>query len=491
MTITGNTGGGAIWGTNIYTNDSYIPKAAVHAGIVTAGQTKEVYIKIVEGQNDYPSTTQNGVTSDSWGAWGLSYQFVANPTAYKATITAGQVEWSYTNPNAGWLNGNSRLLIDMRQVGTIDPTKITHTKIFDAYDGPMTYTSHDANGWAIYTVPSPLTKITDGTSAYNSYIRNVNNWNTDYAFQSTITLTQQGAYKQHKFVFQDYDSTQLKTLYNSIVTVSDVYLAFKEYSEAGGIFGNGSGTQFTYGIQFKNADVNDDGYFNEKDCFALLQHLTGVKDLIGSYTLDNTMKIILDSTYGTIGKSNWQQFPSYLGKDYGFSLIDGKINYNYNLAITWKGDVNLSHSATPPSNGITTNSANFGMTVKSMSTSTNQMNADFISELSVDSVYVEINFNPGDNNIVGTQFQLNYDNSLLKYNKTEYIVNGSPTNYSANKGNYINVGSLNTDGSQITSATYKVLFTTTQKLNGSLGLVSVGNSEAVSKDGKSLGVKIK
>ena len=114
-----------------------------------------------------------------------------------------------------------------------------------------------------------------------------------------------------------------------------------------------------------------------------------------------------------------------------------------------------------------------------------------MTELSGDSVYVEINFNPGDNNIVGTQFQLNYDNSLLKYNKTEYIVNGSPTNYSANKGNYINVGSLNTDGSQITSATYKVLFTTTQKLNGSLGLVSIGNSEAVNKDGKSLGVKIK
>ena len=114
-----------------------------------------------------------------------------------------------------------------------------------------------------------------------------------------------------------------------------------------------------------------------------------------------------------------------------------------------------------------------------------------MTELSGDSVYVEIVFNPGDNNIVGTQFQLNYDNSLLKYNKTEYIVNGSPTNYSANKGTFINVGSLNTDGSQITSATYKVLFTTTQKLNGGLGLVSMGNSEAVNKDGKSLGVKIK
>ena len=62
---------------------------------------------------------------------------ILNPQKYKATITPGQVEWSYTNPNASWLNGNSRLLIDMRQVN-VDPTKITNTKIFDAYDGPIT-----------------------------------------------------------------------------------------------------------------------------------------------------------------------------------------------------------------------------------------------------------------------------------------------------------------------------------------------------------------
>ena len=487
MTITGNTGG-TIWGTNIYTNDSYIPKAAVHAGIVTDGQTKEVYIKIVEGLNDYPSSTQNGVTSDNWGAWGLSYQFVSNPTAYKATITPGQVEWSYTNPNASWLGGNkSRLLIDMRQVGSIDPTKITHTKIFDAYDGAMTYTSHDANGWAIYTVPSPLTKITDGTSTYNSYIRNVNNWNTDYAFQSTITLEQQGAYKQHKFVFANYDSVQLKSLYNSIVTVSDVYLAFKEYSEAGGIFGGGSGTQFGYGIQFKNADVDDNNIFDERDCFRLLQNLTGARNLVSSYVLDSTMKIVLDSTYGTIGKSNWQQFPSFLGKEYSFSLLDGKTNYSYNLAVTWKGDVNLSHSATPPSNGITTNSV-----VRLAKTTSNEINASIITELIGDSVYAYITLDPLQQQLVGTQFQLNYDNTLLKFSNVTFKTKNNPTNYATNKGNYINVGSLFSDGSTTLDNTteYKISFTSTTKLNNILGLISIGATDAVDKDGKQLKVKI-
>jgi len=483
MTITGASGGG--WGTDIYTSDSYIAAMAVHAGVITIGQTKDVYIKIVEGLNSYPGTTRNGITTSEWGGWGLSYQFVSEPSSYKATITPGQVEWSYTNPNAGWLNGNSRLLIDMRQV-TVDPTKITHTKIFDAYDGAMTYTSHDANGWAIYTVPSPLTKITNGTSTANSYIRNVNNWNTDYAFQSTITLEQQGAYKQHKFVFQNYDSVQLKTLYNSIITVSDVWLAFKEVANVG-IFGNQSGNEFTYGIQYKNGDVNNDGYFNEADAFLLLQHLTGVKDLIGSYTLDNTMKIILDSTYAKIGKSNWQQFPNYLGKEYGFSLIDGKINYNYNLAVTWKGDINLSHSATPPSNGITT------MSVRALNTPvSNEIDASLISELVGDSVYVYITIDPLGHELVGTQFQLNYDKSLLKFNNISYKTKSTPTNYGTDKGDYINLGSLITNGGTLDNTTeYKILFTTKTKLENIFGLISIGTTDAVNLNGKTLKVRIK
>ena len=484
LTTTGASGGG--WGTDIYTNDSYIPAMAVHAGVLAIGQTKEIYIKIVEGQNNYPSSTRNGITTSEWGGWGLSYQFVSNPIAYKATITPGQVEWSYTNPNAGWLNGNSRLLIDMRQVGSIDPTKITHTKIFDAYDGGMTYTSHDANGWAIYTVPSPLTKITDGTSTSNSYIRNVNGWNTDYAFQSTITLTQQGMYKQHKMELNEYDSVELRTLYNSIVTVSDVYLAFKELAN-NGLFGNQSGNEFGYGIQYINADVDDNGIFNEADCFKMLQNLTGANNLVSSYTLDNTIKVMPDSIYNLIGKSTWSSFTSYKGKSYAFSLLDGVMSYNYDLSVSWKGDVNLSHSATPPSNGITT------MSVRTMSAPvSNEINASILTEVIGDSIYAYITIDPLQQNVVGTQFQLNYDNSVLKYNGVKFTTKGTPTNYATDRGGYINLGSLISDGSTSldNTTTYKISFSSTTKLDNILGLISIGTTDAVNQSGKSLKVRV-
>ncbi len=453
----------------------------MHAGVITAGQTKEVYIKIVEGLNDYPATTQNGVTSDSWGAWGLSYQFVNEPSSYKATITTGQAEFSYVNIS----NGVTTLYIDLTRFGSTQPSTISKVKILDCYDGPVTYQQTSAY-WAHYVVPSTLTKVTDGTSAFNSSIRNAGNNN--WAFMSNISFAQNGTYKQHKFQFQNYDSVQLKTLYNSIVTVSDVYLAFKELAEAGGIFGGGSGTQFTYGMQFKNADIDDNGVFNEADCFRLLQNLTGAKNLVDNYTLDNTMKIVLDSTYATIGKSNWKDFPSYLGKEYGFSLLDGKINYTYNLAVTWKGDVNLSHSATPPSNGITTMSANFGE--RSMSVN-GEPTAYIISQIVGDSLIATIKFNPNINSIVGTQFQINYDNSLITLSSTKYKTTGSPINFANDRGTFINLGSLNTGGELLDGTTeYQLTFKLKQQLDNSLGLVSIAGNEAVNKDGKTIKIRI-
>jgi hypothetical protein len=210
--------------------------------------------------------------------------------------------------------------------------------------------------------------------------------------------------------------------------------------------------------------------------------------VLDNYTLDNTMKIVLDSTYATIGKSNWKDFPSYLGKDYGFSLLDGKINYTYNLAVTWKGDVNLSHSATPPSNGITTMSANFGE--RSMSVN-GEPTAYIISQIVGDSLIATIKFNPNINSIVGTQFQINYDNSLITLSSTKYKTTGSPINFANDRGTFINLGSLNTGGELLDGTTeYQLTFKLKQQLDNSLGLVSIAGNEAVNVAGKSIKIRI-
>ena len=404
-------------------------------------------------------------------------------TGYKSTITPGGVEWSYCVPHASFKNGKTWLLIDMRQFGNVDPTTVNSVKILDAYDGPVTYLSHDANGWAQYILDDPLTKVTDGTSIYNSSIRNMNGSNTEYSFACDISFGATTAYKPQSISLTT--TNNLSTLYNNIVTVTDVYLAFKELAN-GGIFGNQSGNEFTYGIQYKNADVNDDGYFNEKDCFALLQNLTGAKTLVDTFNLNKTMRIIPQTTYDSIGKSNWVTFTTPLGSGYSFNINTDKPTDTFNLAVTWKGDVNLSHSTTPKSNNITT------MSVRNMSVVSNEINASIISEVIGDSIYAYITLDPLSQNVVGTQFQLNYDNSILKFKGIQFITKGSPTNYVTDKGDYINLGSLISDGntSLDKTTTYKISFSSNTKLDNIFGLISIGSTDAVNKSGVSLKVRV-
>lgn len=64
-----------VWGTDIYTDDSYICKAAVHAGAIDAKGGK-VIVELIAGQASYRASTRNGVSSSSYGSWGGSYRFV-------------------------------------------------------------------------------------------------------------------------------------------------------------------------------------------------------------------------------------------------------------------------------------------------------------------------------------------------------------------------------------------------------------------------------
>ncbi|MEY2879597.1 MAG: hypothetical protein RLZZ15_1977, partial [Verrucomicrobiota bacterium] len=74
FTVTGSTAG-IVWGSDVYTDDSNVARAAVHAGVLAVGETKTVTVTILPGQASYAATTRNGIASASWGAWSGSYSF--------------------------------------------------------------------------------------------------------------------------------------------------------------------------------------------------------------------------------------------------------------------------------------------------------------------------------------------------------------------------------------------------------------------------------
>jgi CRISPR/Cas system-associated protein Cas7 (RAMP superfamily) len=93
---------------------------------------------------------------------------------------------------------------------------------------------------------------------------------------------------------------------------------------------------------------------------------------------------------------------------------------------------------------------------------------------------------------VGTQFQLNYDNTKLKFERVDFTANNNAMNYGTNRGNFISIGSLITNGNGVLdkNTEYKVLFTPIGSINSILGLTSVSTTDAVNKDGKQLKVKV-
>jgi hypothetical protein len=171
-------------------------------------------------------------------------------------------------------------------------------------------------------------------------------------------------------------------------------------------------------------------------------------------------------------------------------LNTGTLNNTYNVNVTWKGDINLSHSAKQSVSSVASNS------IRTMSLSTNsvsnEVSALIMGENVGNKVIVTISLDPIQQEVVGTQFQLNYDNSVLKFEKVEFTTKGNPMNYGTNKGNYINLGSLITDGSTSLDKTteYKIIFTPLTQINSILGLTSISTTDAVNKSGKSLKIKI-
>lgn len=63
----------SLWGTGIYTFDSGVCTAAVHAGRFSRSKGGRVVVEIWPGQSSYVGSTKNGVTSSSWGSYDASF----------------------------------------------------------------------------------------------------------------------------------------------------------------------------------------------------------------------------------------------------------------------------------------------------------------------------------------------------------------------------------------------------------------------------------
>ena len=65
----------SVWGTDIYTDDSSVCRAAVHAGKITYAAGGSVTFELLGAQTSFTGSTRNGVTTFSYPSWPRAFRF--------------------------------------------------------------------------------------------------------------------------------------------------------------------------------------------------------------------------------------------------------------------------------------------------------------------------------------------------------------------------------------------------------------------------------
>jgi hypothetical protein len=106
----GNSATGSIWGTDVYTDDSSVCSAGVHAGVITQAAGGSVTIEIRPGQSTYTSTTRNGVYSYAYGSWTGSFAVVNASASAPTPAPASLPTCAITTDKTSYSYGDSMLV---------------------------------------------------------------------------------------------------------------------------------------------------------------------------------------------------------------------------------------------------------------------------------------------------------------------------------------------------------------------------------------------
>ncbi len=364
-----------------------------------------------------------------------------------------------------------------------------------------------ADGTGIQTEKNPSTQSLSGIEGGNAgafviNLKTANSAKTDYSYtikngagesvatgdfdesgqasisglENDVTYTAEANLKE--------DATYL----DEVVTVSDLALVFAEAIGAGSGPSGGS-TTFDYFIQDIMGDVvGDNDGVDFQDSYEILAYLQGV-------TSGNTNLITQDgqtedysgieSTYGAVA-NNTVTFAK------SFTPIDSDVSSKtIDLAHGLRGDVNFSHSWEPSvSSGEKTtvsSSSSFRMSSAAGSkyNQTETANIDLISEIN-DEGKVVFSINSEIEDMVGSQFNIVYDPSILSLENVIFDTGNEMTNFSnVIEAGYVRVGSFDQNVSSTVKAgtPYQLVFVPLEDISNASGLISFRVKEGVKADG--------
>jgi hypothetical protein len=439
--------------------------------VIDAGPEKGTVMKTQNGQlaGNIPGVYNNWAPGEPNGANGSENYAVTN---WNGQSTWNDLSNNWTNPYiieyGTWTNPDSQTFTNFYSANVINPIDVPSSKVNFYFGGGI-----NPSQWSIKTYTAngvtPVSTTTGLTLGANGSVVNT----TDFVKSKTDMV----------LYLSKLPSATLTSLYGSVLTVGDAYLAFQELANRG-LSGNESNS-FSNGVQFLNADIDGNNVFNEIDSYRILQHVIGGTQIVSTWSESNLFRFVKKSTFDGITKANWATTNTPYSATYPLA-VDASINdYVYHIVVALKGDVNLSH--TPTQNTQATASTNRTMSL----TTPMEVSTYVLSEMVDGKVVVSVKVNTLGQSLKGIQLNLNYDRDILKYENTEYTTSGNPTNFANDNGKYINFGSLIYVGNGLLNddTEYKLIFTPKETITNTIGLTSIEGIDAVNSNGETLKIK--
>ena len=284
--------------------------------------------------------------------------------------------------------------------------------------------------------------------------------------------------------------SELPEYLNEVVTVADLA---KVFAEAIGAGDGPSGTSSTwdYHVQAIMGDVvGDDGKVDFQDSYEIMKYLqaveTGNSNRItkAGATFD---KSGIEGTYGDNTESSM-----FLNT---FVLTDtDQSSKTINVAHGLVGDVNFTHSYEPTATEAakSTQASARNMNVQFSSVygfdplyRSEEANLDLVSQIKDDGT-VEFTIELDVENLIGTQFNITYNTTVLTLDNVIFDTGNEMTNFSnVISDGTIRVGSFDQNFSATvkTGTPYKLVFTPNEAIQNTSGLITFKVTEGVKDDG--------
>jgi hypothetical protein len=277
------------------------------------------------------------------------------------------------------------------------------------------------------------------------------------------------------------------TWLDDVLTITDAFVIFKQ-GNATGTGGPGDTSNqntFDYPIQYLLGELNNSGNITPDDAYQALAHVQGVEGLSEWFTSSTNGS---KNVWGRVEQLGVSTDDYYYGQKFIIEPTDDDKAFSFGHALI--GDVDFSHGYTPTAQGSAYTSAQSSQA--RMSVTSNllrdpiQSNVDLTSELVDDKVHFSINLS--EEGVVGAQFNVKYDDSILTLDNVIFDTGNEMTNFANHKEEIakVNIGSLDQTGEIAikTGVAYKLIFTPNETLQNTSGLITFKLTEGIKADGQ-------